>query len=124
MVKHKEELDDISYKVTQEGATEPPFSGKYLKTNKKGDYLCICCGHKLFSSNAKFDSGTGWPSFNKAIDGAIETKKDKSHGMERTEVLCGKCHAHLGHVFDEKNQSTGKRFCINSAALKLLKDDE
>jgi peptide-methionine (R)-S-oxide reductase len=116
----REKLNDISYQVTQEAATEPPFSGKYLKTDKKGNYVCICCGHKLFSSDTKFESGTGWPSFNEAFKGAIEAKKDTSHGMERTEVLCGKCHAHLGHVFEESSQPTSKRFCINSAALKLI----
>lgn len=120
--KLKKEMDEMTYHVTQEKGTEPAFSGKYWDEHADGSYHCAVCGQKLFESDAKFDSGTGWPSFDQAIPGSIEYKTDDSHGMQRTEVVCSKCGAHLGHLFDDgPKETTGKRFCINSCALKLNK---
>jgi peptide-methionine (R)-S-oxide reductase len=101
-----------------------PFSGKYYKTKDKGVYKCACCGSSLFSSETKFDSGTGWPSFWQPVkDGSVKEEVDKSHGMVRTEVMCSKCGAHLGHVFDDRPNPTGLRYCINSLSLSLEKKD-
>ncbi len=98
--------------------TEPPFTGKLLHENRKGIYRCAVCGNEIFSSEAKFDSGSGWPSFDRAIkDGAVKLAPDTSLGMERTEVICGKCGSHLGHVFDDGPTPSGKRFCVNSKDL-------
>src|SRR3989344_48063 len=104
--------------------TELPFSGKYWNSKEKGMYKCAKCGNELFSSNAKFDSGTGWPSFTEPMNlRNVEVKEDLSHGMVRTEVLCKKCGAHLGHVFDDGPQEKGgKRYCINSVCLELQKE--
>ena len=100
-----------------------PFSGEYYNSKEKGVYRCICCGNELFSSDNKFDSGTGWPSFTQPIKFEnVERKLDLSHGMIRKEVKCNKCGAHLGHVFDDGPAPTGKRYCINSIALSLDKD--
>jgi len=118
----KKKLTEEEYKVTQEKGTELPFSGEYVSTKDKGMYACKVCGAQLFSSDTKFDSGTGWPSFDKAIPGATKELVDDSHGMIRTEVVCSKCGAHLGHVFPDGPTDTGKRFCINSCSLDLNKE--
>lgn len=114
----KDRLDPLSYHVTQEGGTEYAFSGKYYKHKADGTYCCIVCDAPLFTSEHKFDSNCGWPSFDAPVEGAIQYIEDLSHGMVRTETRCAKCGAHLGHVFDDgPRNTTGQRFCINSAAL-------
>lgn len=108
------------YRVARCGGTEPPFTGAYVYTKTPGVYLCACCGAPLFASDAKFDSGSGWPSFTAPVDPeAIWTREDRSHGMIRTEVLCRRCDAHLGHVFEDGPPPTGLRYCINSISLRL-----
>jgi len=115
----KEKLAPEEYRVLREGGTEAPFSGKYVEHHKNGRYHCRACGATLFSSDAKFDSGTGWPSFtDPAVAENVGTRSDDSHGMERTEVFCKTCGSHLGHLFDDGPQDHGgKRYCINSLSL-------
>jgi peptide-methionine (R)-S-oxide reductase len=121
----RRELTPEQYRVTREAGTERPFTGEYEHTKDAGTYVCVACGNPLFRSNAKYDSGSGWPSFFEPLSGeSVETKSDRSHLMERTEVLCSRCDAHLGHVFDDGPQPTGQRYCMNSVALKLKKEGE
>ena len=109
----------VAYQVTRHKATERPFSGKYERHWADGSYHCICCGNKLFDSNAKFDAHCGWPSFSQALPGAITEITDRSHGMVRVETVCSQCGAHLGHVFDDGPTDTGLRYCMNSASLNF-----
>jgi peptide-methionine (R)-S-oxide reductase len=116
----RQELSPEQYAVLREKATEPPFTGKYTYSKDDGTYRCAGCGTALFSSDTKFDSGSGWPSFwEPAMADAVELKPDHSHGMIRTEVLCRACGGHLGHVFEDGPRPTGLRYCINSCALDL-----
>lgn len=115
----KQKLTPEQYAVMREGGTEAPFSGKLLHETKDGVYRCAACQNPLFASDAKFDSGTGWPSFDQALPGAVEFKQDDAYGMRRTEVLCATCHSHLGHMFEDGPTATGKRFCMNSVCLEL-----
>jgi peptide-methionine (R)-S-oxide reductase len=116
----RDRLTPMQYEVTQRQATEPPFTGEYWNCHEDGTYHCIVCDEPLFSSETKFESGTGWPSFYQPVrEGVVEVRRDVSHGMVREEIVCTRCGAHLGHVFPDGPQPTGDRYCMNSASLRL-----
>lgn len=120
----REQLTPEQFEITRNGATEPPFSGAYVDSKDDGTYACVACGNELFSSETKFESGSGWPSFFQPSEHeSVITRDDDSHSMQRTEVLCARCGAHLGHVFPDGPEPTGQRYCINSGALDLQPAD-
>ena len=117
-------LTPLQYEVTQRQATEQAFTGQYWNCHDDGTYHCVVCDEPLFSSETKFESGTGWPSFYEPVrEGVVEVRSDTSHGMVREEIVCARCGAHLGHVFPDGPQPTGERYCTNSASLRLASDD-
>jgi peptide-methionine (R)-S-oxide reductase len=120
----RRDLTPEQYRILREKGTEPAYTGEYNAEKREGTYRCAACGEPLFSSAAKYDSGSGWPSFYAAIeDEKVETEEDRSHGMRRTEIMCARCNSHLGHVFPDGPRPTGMRFCVNSASLRLDPDD-
>jgi peptide-methionine (R)-S-oxide reductase len=120
----RQQLTPEQYRVARMKGTERPFTGEYHDSKEQGVYQCAACGSELFSSDAKFDSGCGWPSFTQpSAEDNVSTQIDTSHGMTRVEVLCGSCESHLGHVFDDGPQPTHQRYCINSVVLKLAKEE-
>ncbi len=124
-VSPKADLTEMQYHVTQMRGTEPPFSGRLLHNQQQGVYCCLICQTPLFSSGTKFDAGCGWPSFWQPLnDQAIRYLEDNTHGMQRIEIRCGHCDAHLGHVFPDGPQPTGDRFCVNSASLSFTDDND
>lgn len=121
----KAELDPTAYEVLRNKGTERAFTGQYWDTHDEGTYVCAACENELFKSDTKYDSGSGWPSFYKPIsETSVDTNTDASHGMKRVEVVCRRCGGHLGHVFDDGPAPTHQRFCMNSASLKLKKDEK
>lgn len=120
----KKILSEEEYHILREKGTERPGTGKYLHEKKEGTYTCVACSNPLFASDAKFDSGTGWPSFEDALPGSVKYVEDTSYGMSRVEVVCAKCGSHLGHVFDDGPSKTGKRYCMNSVCLDLQEKKE
>ncbi len=121
----KKKLSEEEYRVLRQKGTEAPFTGRYVSTHDQGVYRCAGCGEELFTSESKFDSGCGWPSFDAALPGGkVVEEADRSHGMVRTEITCGKCGGHLGHVFDDGPTPTGLRYCVNSVSVKLEPGDE
>jgi peptide-methionine (R)-S-oxide reductase len=119
----RERLSDEQYHVLREAGTEPPFAGRYVDNHEAGTYRCAGCGEPVFASDAKYDSGSGWPSFTQPAGPSVSEHADASHGMRRVEVRCAKCDGHLGHVFPDGPGPTGLRYCINSAALDFEKGD-
>ncbi len=120
----RQQLSPEQFRICRERGTEPAFSGQYCDEKRRGVYACVCCGDDLFASETKFDSGTGWPSFTAPVaEGRVDAQPDVSYGMIRTEVVCGRCDAHLGHVFEDGPEPTGLRYCLNSASLTLKPKD-